>query len=69
MVQTRTQSRGEEIAPEETGPVMTHPKGVNPKDCRVRNQNICYEGYNAEETLRAFLLGERGIDVVRTLDR
>ena len=38
-------------------------------DCRVRNQNIRYEGYKAEETRRAFLLGERGIDVVRILDR
>jgi len=25
-----------EIAPEETRPVMTYPKNVHPKDCRVR---------------------------------
>jgi len=30
---------------------------------------ICYEGYRAEETPRAFLLGERRVEVVRILDR
>jgi hypothetical protein len=29
----------------------------------------CYEGYRAEETPRAFLLGERRFEVVRVLDR
>jgi len=27
----------------------------------IRNQNICCEGYKVEESLRAFLPGERGI--------
>ena len=30
---------------------------------------VCYEGYRAEETPRAFLLGERRVEVVRVLDR
>jgi hypothetical protein len=30
---------------------------------------LFYEGYRAEETPRAFLLGERRVDVVRILDR
>ena len=30
---------------------------------------ICYEGYRAEETPRAFLLGEHRVEVVRILDR
>ena len=30
---------------------------------------VCYEGYRAEETPRAFLLGERRVEVVRILDR
>jgi hypothetical protein len=30
---------------------------------------VCYEGYKAEETPRAFLLGERRVEVVRILDR
>jgi hypothetical protein len=30
---------------------------------------VCYEGYKAEETPRAFLLGECRIEVVRILDR
>ena len=30
---------------------------------------ICYEGYRAEETPRAFLLGERRLDVTGVLDR
>ena len=30
---------------------------------------IFYEGYKAEETPRAVLLGERRVDVVRVLDR
>lgn len=30
---------------------------------------VCYEGYKAEETPRAFLLGERRVEVVRVLDR
>ncbi|HJX74295.1 MAG TPA: hypothetical protein VJ307_09080 [Candidatus Deferrimicrobiaceae bacterium] len=30
---------------------------------------ICYEGYRAEETPRAFLLGERRLDVTDVLDR
>jgi hypothetical protein len=30
---------------------------------------ICYEGYRAEETPRAFLLGERRFDVTDVLDR
>ncbi len=30
---------------------------------------VCYEGYRAEETPRAFLLGERRIEVVRILVR
>ena len=30
---------------------------------------VCYEGYKAVGDLRAFLLGERRIEVVRVLDR
>jgi hypothetical protein len=30
---------------------------------------VCYEGYRAEETPRAFLFGERRVEVVRILDR
>ena len=30
---------------------------------------ICYEGYRAEETPRAFFLGERRLEVVTVLDR
>ena len=30
---------------------------------------ICYEGYRAEETPRAFLLGERRVEVACVLDR
>ena len=30
---------------------------------------VCYEGYKAEETPRAFLLGERRVEVIRVLDR
>ena len=30
---------------------------------------VCYEGYMAEETPRAFLLGDRRVEVVRILDR
>ena len=30
---------------------------------------LCYEGYRAEETPRAFLLGDRRVEVVRILDR
>ena len=30
---------------------------------------ICYEGYRASAPPRAFLLGERRVDVVRILDR
>ena len=30
---------------------------------------LFYEGYRAEETPRAFLLGERRVEVVRILDR
>ena len=30
---------------------------------------ICYEGYRAEETPRAFLLGAHRVKVVRILDR
>jgi len=30
---------------------------------------VCYEGYRAEETPRAFLLGEHRVEVVRILDR
>ncbi len=30
---------------------------------------ICYEGYKADETPRALLLGERRIEVSRLLDR
>lgn len=30
---------------------------------------ICYEGYKAEETPRAFLLGERRVEVRCVLDR
>ena len=30
---------------------------------------VCYEGYMAEETPRAFLLGERHVEVTRVLDR
>ncbi len=30
---------------------------------------ICYEGYRAQETPRAFLLGGRRVDVARVLDR
>ena len=30
---------------------------------------VCYEGYKAEETPRAFLLGERRVEVMRVLDR
>jgi len=30
---------------------------------------VCYEGYKAEETPRAFLLGERRVEVVRVPDR
>jgi hypothetical protein len=30
---------------------------------------VCYEGYRAEETPRAFLLGERRIEVVGILDQ
>ena len=30
---------------------------------------LCYEGYRAEETPRAFLLGERRVEVTRILDR
>lgn len=35
----------------------------------MRVRVVCYEGYRAEETPRAFLLGERRIDVVEVLDR
>jgi len=28
---------------------------------------VCYEGYKAEETPRAFLLGERRVEVIRVL--
>ena len=27
---------------------------------------VCYEGYKAEETPRAFLLGERRVEVMRS---
>lgn len=30
---------------------------------------VCYEGYRAEETPRAVILGERRVEVVRLLDR
>ena len=30
---------------------------------------VCYEGYRAEETPRAFLLGDLRVEVVRVLDR
>ena len=30
---------------------------------------VCYEGYKAEETPRAFLFGNRRVEVVRVLDR
>jgi hypothetical protein len=30
---------------------------------------VCHEGYMAQETPRAFLLGERRVEVVRILDR
>jgi hypothetical protein len=30
---------------------------------------VCYEGYKAEEAPRAFMLGERRVEVVRILDR
>ncbi len=30
---------------------------------------VCYEGYRAEETPRAFFLGERRVEVVSVLDR
>jgi hypothetical protein len=30
---------------------------------------VCYEGYRAEETPRAFFLGERRVEVIRILDR
>ena len=36
---------------------------------RMKVRVVCYEGYKAEETPRAFLLGERRIEVVRVLDR
>ena len=29
---------------------------------------VCYEGYKAEETPRAFLLGERRVEVIRVLE-
>ncbi len=30
---------------------------------------VCYEGYRAEETPRAFFLGDRRVEVVSVLDR
>ena len=30
---------------------------------------VCYEGYKADGTSRAFLLGEHRVEVVRILDR
>ena len=30
---------------------------------------VCYEGFKAEETLRAFLIGERRVEVLRVPDR
>ena len=30
---------------------------------------VCYEGHRSEETPRAFLLGERRVEVVSVLDR
>jgi len=41
--------------------------GDGERDMKVRV--VCYEGYKAEETPRAFLLGERRVEVVRVLDR
>jgi len=36
---------------------------------RMKVHVVCYEGYKAEETPRAFLLGERRVEVERVLDR
>jgi hypothetical protein len=44
-------------------------KGFDGEDSGMKIRVICYEGYKAEETPRAFLLGERRVDVVRVLDR
>ena len=35
----------------------------------MKDRVVCYEGYKAEETPRAFLPGERRVEVVRVLDR
>jgi hypothetical protein len=43
------------------------PEGGRERGMKVRV--VCYEGYRADETPRAFLLGERRVDVVRILDR
>jgi hypothetical protein len=45
------------------------PEGGRRSGRRMKVRVICYEGYRAEETPRAFLLGERRVDVVRILDR
>jgi hypothetical protein len=41
----------------------------SPPERGMKVRVICYEGYKAEETPRAFLLGERRVEVVRVLDR
>jgi len=48
------------------GPPPT-PEGGRERGMKVRV--LCYEGYRAEETPGAFLLGERRVEVVRILDR
>jgi hypothetical protein len=45
------------------------PIAVNGGERGMKVRVVCYEGYRAEETPRAFLLGERRIEVVRVLDR
>jgi hypothetical protein len=41
----------------------------NKGNSRMKVRVVCYEGYKAEETPRAFLLGERRVEVMRVLDR
>jgi hypothetical protein len=44
-----------------------NPEGGRERGMKVRV--VCYEGYQAEETPRAFFLGESRVEVVRVLDR
>jgi hypothetical protein len=48
-------------------PLRRFRKGEGGSDMKVRV--VCYEGYKAAETPRAFLLGERRVEVVRIRDR